>query len=283
MYSTAVKSLGRIPIKLPTHSSDDFCLTISDIERAVSKKTKLLIINSPENPTGAVYNRELIRDIHSFAQKQNIYFVHDEVYDAFVFEGVHENIFRHQNGIDSHSIIINSFSKKYAMMGWRLGWIIGCKEFIDNATKFHTNLTLNLGSLHQEAAASILNDLEVEKGLQQHVMNIKRNVLSLKQQLLNGTSFGLNASTPKGAFFLFPNVTKLFSKIPNEYKTANTKGEAVAQYLLKECKVAVVPGVIYGQHGSDYIRIAATVQYDKIVEAGERLLLTEKIPNAINI
>ena len=123
------------------------------------------------------------------------------------------------------------------MMGWRLGWVIGSKEFIDNATKMHTNLTLNLGSFHQDAAAAILNDEKVEKELRQHVQQVKKNVLSLKQLLQKGTGFDLSNGTPKAAFFLFPNISGLYSKNPGEYKTAPTKGVAVTQFLLKEHKV----------------------------------------------
>ncbi|GGA93282.1 hypothetical protein GCM10011511_15860 [Puia dinghuensis] len=272
LYETAVKMLGRIPVKIPTSPENGFCLTVEQIEDATTENTKMILINSPENPTGAVYSGQTIKGIHELAKKYGIQFVHDEVYDTFVFNGQHENVFRHQTEADSASVLINGFSKKFSMMGWRLGWTVGSKEYINNATKVHTNLTLNLGSFHQDCAATILNHESIDDYLRDHVKIIENNGKILKSALRKESGFMLSEVTPKGAFFLFPEISELYAAMPEKYKESKTKGEGVAQYLLHEHKVAVVPGMIYGKAGNDYIRVVAAVEEDKVNEAARRFI-----------
>ena len=161
----------------------------SDIVNAITDRTRMILINSPENPTGAVYSEKSIKDIHDLSIKYNLHFVHDEVYDTYVFNGRHENIFRHQTEIDDASVLINSFSKKFSMMGWRLGWTIGSREYILNATKVHTNLTLNLASLLQNSAATILNDPTIEKYFESNMRSIVQNINVLKGSLNRENGF----------------------------------------------------------------------------------------------
>lgn len=278
MYETAAKMLGRIPIKLPSRSAEDFCLNINDIEAHISAKTKMIIINSPENPTGTVYAPDLIMKIHSLARRYNFYFVHDEVYDAYVFnQRKHSNIFGHQTHTDANSLLINSFSKTFSMMGWRIGWIIGNAEAISQATKLHTNLTLNLAGFHQKAAASILNDPETESYCKDHIRQLEKNVSSFKSWLGESIGFDVNPATPSGGFFLFPRITRLYEHLPEEYTKLSTRGECVAQYLLKEIGIGVIPGCIYGKSGNDYIRIAVTVEEEKLEIARQRLLALDEL------
>jgi aspartate/methionine/tyrosine aminotransferase len=271
LYETAVRLLGRAPIKLPTSASDGSCLSIDAITSSITPRTKMLIVNSPENPTGAVYPQDKLKGIHELAVERGFYFVHDEVYDSFIFDGQHENYLRLHEKIDDNSILINSFSKRFSMMGWRLGWIIGGKKIIDNATKVHTNLTLNLGVLHQDAAASVLNNQEVEKSLRKHVEQIKDNMNLLGSSLASVSEINLINGVPKAGFFLFPDISDLYEVIPAKYKNYSTKGEGVMEYLLEEHRVAVVPGYIYGKAGSNCIRIVAAVAHKAAKEAASRL------------
>jgi aspartate/methionine/tyrosine aminotransferase len=270
LYETAVRFLGRVPVKLPTHAEDGFVLDPDSVAKAITSKTKLLIINSPENPTGAVYGKDVLLKLNELAEKNDFYFIHDEVYDSFLFEGTHQNIFRHQSTIGPRSILINSFSKRFSMMGWRLGWIIANKDFLTEATKVHTNLTLNLGILHQDAASTVLNDIAVEDELKQHVKQISANMEVLINALANADGFSLPFGKPKSGFFLFPNISGLYDMMPDKFKAYRTKGEGVMEYMLERYKIAIVPGFIYGQSGNDAIRVVAAVNKEDIAIAASR-------------
>lgn len=280
LYEIAGTLLGRVPVKVPTRAENGFCLDIRDIENAITSKTRMILINSPENPTGAVYDHQLIKEIHSLAQRHDLYFAHDEVYDGFVFNGTHENIFRHESHIDDNSILINGFSKKFSMMGWRLGWLIGSANVISNAVKVHTNMTLNLGSFHQQAAASILNDPSIDGYLEGNLASVINNVAILRVSLTETPGFQLQNGIPKGGLFLFPEVSGLYDSLPDPYKRLQTKGESVAEFLLNECRIAVVPGIVYGSTGADHIRIVASVEERIAKEAAKRFSSIMK-PEAI--
>lgn len=271
MYETAVKLLGRIPIKIPTSANNKFCLNTTNLKNAITERTKLLIINSPENPTGAVYNKTLIEEIQVLSETHNFYFVQDEVYDSFVFDDTHQNILSTNNHIPKNCILINSFSKKYAMMGWRLGWIVAEEPVIVSATKIHTNLTLNLNSFNQDAASVLLNNEKVELQLKSNAKQIKENMEKLYSALVKIKGISLVGGMPKAGFFLFPDVSELYTTIPKKYKKYPTIGECVMEYFIEKYKIATVPGHIYGKCGENCIRIVVAVESNKIEEAVHRL------------
>ncbi|WP_198163586.1 pyridoxal phosphate-dependent aminotransferase [Pedobacter cryoconitis] len=271
MYETAVKLLGRVPVRLPTHADTNYCMDIQIIKKYTTANTKLIIINSPGNPTGGVYGRDLINEIAEFTKANGIYFVHDEVYDSYVFNDKHYNIFSLKNKIPDNCILINSFSKSFSMMSWRLGWMIGGEHIISNATKIHTNLTLNLGGFHQDSASILLNNEVVDSEVMVHFENIGRSMVNLWEAISKVEGIDAGNKPPKGGFFLFPNVSKLYEKIPNKFKTCNTIGECVTEYFLERYKIAVVPGCVYGQSGNDHIRIVVAVEEDKINQVILRL------------
>ena len=158
------------------------------------------------------------------------------------------------------------------MMGYRLGWLVGSKTIIDSAVKLHTLLTLTLRSPEQHLAAKILNDPETFTYLEENLATIKKNVNILTDALNDSWAFDMMDAEPKGAFFIFPSVTELFSFIPPQYRLQNkTVGECVAQYLLVEHKLAVVPGYVYGKQGENHIRIVAAVEQSVAVEAANRI------------
>jgi aspartate/methionine/tyrosine aminotransferase len=278
LYETAATLLGRKAVKVPTHAADGFTLNVDEIRARISDKTKLIIINSPENPTGSIYAEEKIIALHQLAKEKGIYFVHDEVYDSFLFNRTHKNLFSYINNIDTNAVLINSFSKRYAMMGWRLGWIVSNREAINNALKIHTNLTLNLGSWHQEAAATVVNNADADAEIRSNVAQIEKNMHLLGQAILAVPGMELPTGIPEGAFFLFPNVSNLYDRIDDKYKVLKTKGEAVMEFLLSEHKVAVVPGYIYGKAGNDCVRVVAAVEEEKILKACRLLTMDAAIP-----
>jgi aspartate/methionine/tyrosine aminotransferase len=272
LYEFIAKILCRKPVKLKTRPDNNFTLTAADVKSAISEKTAAIIINSPENPTGAVYGRELIRSLRNIANDNHLYFIHDEVYDSFVFAGVHENVLQLDPEINERCVLINSFSKRFSMMGYRLGWLVGSKKIIDSAVKLHTLLTLTLRSPEQHLASKVLNDPETFSYLERNLVAIKENVSILTDALNESWAFDMMNTEPQGAFFIFPSVIELFRSIPIQYRQQDrTVGECVARYLLLEHKIAVVPGYVYGKEGENHIRIVAAVERSVAIAAASRI------------
>jgi aspartate/methionine/tyrosine aminotransferase len=270
LYETAVRLLERIPVRVPTRVENGFVLDPSDVKSFISAKTKLLFINSPENPTGAAYPREVFQGLGDLALHHGFYLVHDEVYDSMVFRQAHYNLL-HESEWPPYLVLINSFSKRYSMMGWRLGWMAGPEAIITAAVKAHTNLTLNLVGFHQTVAGSLLNDPAVEAETAAHVQQIERQLNALSNALDQHEGFQPLPMQPKGGLFLFPNILPYFSQLPLEWQKKHaTPGEVVAAHLLQNGKVAVVPGYVYGPSGANHVRLVGAVAASEIERACQR-------------
>lgn len=267
LYETVVRLLNRVPVKIPSSARAGFVLTAAEIAPHLTPKSKLMFVNSPDNPTGAVYGMADLRAIYELAVAHDFYLVHDEVYDSFLGQKEHNNLLK-DGAFPERYVLINSFSKRFSMMGWRLGWMAASARIIEAALKVHTNLTLNLGSFHQYIAGTLLNDPEVEVEVARHAAQIDRQIQQLFEVLESHPLFELSGHRPQGGFFLFPNVSALFEAMPAQYqKTTVTKGEAVATYLLDVHKIAVVPGYIYGPMGHNHVRIVAAIPADELEKA----------------
>lgn len=270
LYETAVRLLHRVPVRIATRLENGFVLDPADLKAAISPRCKLLFINSPENPTGAVYPREVFREIGAMAEKHGFYILHDEVYDSFLFEGTHYNLLR-EGAHPPYLVLLNSFSKRYSMMGWRLGWMVASEAVIAAALKVHTNLTLNLVAFQQEAASVLLNDPEVEADTAAHVRRIAVQIGDLYEALSAHEGFRL-LMPPKGAFFLFPEVSEYFQALSAGCRERYpTPGEAVAAHLLEYYKIAVVPGYVYGPSGANHVRWVGAAAMESTRLACERL------------
>ncbi len=271
LYETVVRLLNRVPVRVPTTPENGFVLDPEAVKPFLSPRTRLMFINSPENPTGAVYSRETFLALGALAEASAFYLVHDEVYDSFLFDKPHYNLLR-EGHWPPYLVLINSFSKRYAMMGWRLGWLAAAEAVVDAAIKVHTNLTLNLGSFHQEIAGTLLNDPEAETGLAGHTRQIQAQLEQLWLVLGAHKGFRLPPQGPQGGFFLFPNIATLHAILPESWKTGHaTPGESVAAYLLAEHKLAVVPGYVYGPAGNDHVRIVGAVTAEDLARACARI------------
>jgi aspartate/methionine/tyrosine aminotransferase len=270
LYETAVRLLNRVPRRIPTRAENGFVLDPQDVAQALNGRTKLLFINSPENPTGAVYPGETFRALGQLAEQHGFMIVHDEVYDTFVFRQAHYNLLC-EGEWPPYLVLINSFSKHYAMMGWRLGWMAAAEPIISAALKVHTNLTLNLGNFHQQVAGTLLNDPEVEAEVAGHALQIERQLGTLAGALAHHPGFRPLAHAPQGGFFLFPDVTPYYDSLPETLKKDfNTPGEAVAAHLLAQDKIAVVPGYVYGPSSANHVRLVGAVTAAELERACAR-------------
>lgn len=270
LYETAVRLLNRIPVRIQTRVAHGFVLDPQDVAAAITHRTKLIFINSPENPSGAVYPKTVFQALGKLAEQHGFYLAHDEVYDSFLFNQSHYNLLC-EGEWPPYLIMINSFSKRYAMMGWRLGWIAGSEAVINAAVKAHTNLTLNLVGFHQQVAGALLNDLEVEAETAAHVLQIERQLKSLSNTLEKHEGFR-HVMQPKGGLFLFPDVLPYYRSLSKEWQErAMSPGEAVAAHLLQHQKIAVVPGYVYGPSGANHVRFVGAVDPAVLERACERL------------
>lgn len=272
LYETVIRLLGRIPVRIPVLASEGFQLEPEKVSSAITPKTKLLFINSPNNPTGSVHDREHFLALGALAEQYGFYIAHDEVYDCFLYGGrSHYNLLREGN-LPPYLVLINSFSKHYAMMGWRLGWMVASPVIIEAATKIHTNLTLNLGNFHQDAAAVLLNDPEVDAEIESHVAQIERQMGALASAIRQNPGFVLEEENPAGAFFLFPDIMPLYEQLDSHTQSAYASpSEAVAAFMIKKIKIAVVPGYIYGPSGHNHVRIVGAAAPAEIRRACEKL------------
>ena len=255
LYEPITVCLGRQPVRLQTSVNRGFCLDPADLRRVITKRTRLLLLNSPENPTGAVYDRATLAAITSLAGEYKFYIMHDEVFDDFAYGGEHTPALA-LDPTTTRTIMVNSFSKRFGMTGWRLGWLVAAPEVVKQAAKAHTYISLATGTMLQEAAATILNDSSVGREVAERAVVLRERSHRFLRDLLALDGFTCPAGPPKGGFYLFVCVADLHRELALAANDYHTISESTARYLLETCKVAVVPGTGFGAAGEGYVRIS---------------------------
>lgn len=269
-YSEMVKMCGAVPVPvLPEDGT--FYPRIQDIEQVFTSYTKAIIINSPNNPTGAVYSREFIRDVVDFAQKKGVYLIMDDIYHRLVFDGVEwVNVFDYAQDLDDHSkiIVINGVSKQYAMTGFRIGWAIASKKLIEVMRILQGHQTSGPSVVMQKAAVGALNGVQSQVEALRVTLQNNRNVMMERLAAFNG----VRASKPMGSFYVFVDFSY--------YEKDSRK---LANFLLDKVRVATVPGVDFGLDG--YLRLSTCGSIKDITEGIERIkwALDPDSPNELYI
>ncbi|WP_297062440.1 pyridoxal phosphate-dependent aminotransferase [Thermococcus sp.] len=263
-YAPAVILAGGKPVEVPTYEENEFRLSVDDLEKHVTKKTRALIINTPNNPTGAVLTRRDLEEIADFAVEHDLIVLSDEVYEHFVYDGVKNHSIASLNGMFERTITINGFSKTFAMTGWRLGFVAAPSWIIEKMTRFQMYNATCPVTFVQYAAAKALEDERSWKAVQEMRREYDRR-RNLVWKRLN--EMGLPTVKPKGAFYIFPRIRE----------TGLTDKE-FSELMLREARVAVVPGSAFGKAGEGYIRISYATAYEKLEEAMDRMekVLKEK-------
>jgi len=241
-YTSMVKIVGGIPVYYPLRESNNFIPKVEDIENRISERTKAIIINTPHNPTGAVYPKEVLKSISEIAQEHDLILISDEVYENIVFDqNEHYSLLNIKN-IEENTIVINSFSKTFAMTGWRLGFVISKnKEIIENMTKLQEGTTACAPSMLQKAAIIALESCQsFVTQMVQELKNRRDTIVKLLSEIEN-----VSFISPQGTFYLFLNVS--------EY---TTDSYSFVERLLTTKHVAVAPGRAFGENGEGYIRIS---------------------------
>jgi len=252
-YGPLTELAGGIPVYIDT-KENGFKLTPKILEKSIDKKAKAMILNYPANPTGVSYTKKELTDINRVLLKHKILCISDEIYGDLTYDFEHTP-FATLPGAKNNTIYLNGFSKSYAMTGWRVGFVCGPKEIIAAMTKIHQYTIMCVPITSQMAACEAL-----QTG-RKSVEEMKREYRRRREFVFSRLNeLGLNCHKPEGAFYAFPSIK-------------NTKMNALefAQSLLKEQKVAVVPGTAFGKEFDNYVRISYAASFDNIKEALVRI------------
>lgn len=259
-YPELVKLADGVPVFVETSEENNYKYTIKDLEKSVSDKTKAILINSPNNPTGTIYHKEELIEIAEFAKKHDLLIVSDEIYEKLIYDGEkHISIASLSQDAYERTIVINGVSKTYSMTGWRLGYAAASKEITKLMTSIQSHMTSNVNTITQYAAIEALNGpVENLNNMVKEFEN-RRNFMVDKLSKIDGVSI----IKPSGAFYIMVNISS--------YLNTSFKGEEIknsidfARVLLDEEKVAVIPGSGFGL--DDYIRLSYATSM-KIIEVG---------------
>jgi len=266
-YAPSVILAGGKPVEVPTYEENEFRLTADELEKYVTPKTRALIINTPNNPTGAVLTKKDLEEIADFAVEHDLMILSDEVYEYFVYDGVKNYSIASLDGMFDRVITINSFSKTFAMTGWRLGFVVAPEWVIERMTRFQMyNVTCPV-TFVQYAAAKALRDERSWKAVEEMRKEYDRR-RNLVWKRLN--EMGLPTVKPKGAFYIFPRV-----------KDTGLTSKEFSELMIREAKVVMVPGSAFGKAGEGYVRISYATAYEKLEEAMNRMEKVLKEKNLI--
>ncbi len=259
-YLPCVKMAGGVPVRVSLEEKDEFKLTGKKLEEAITDKTKMVVLPFPNNPTGAVMSAGELQVIADLVKKHDLFVMSDEIYSELSYQGKHVSI-ASLSGMAERSVVINGFSKSFAMTGWRLGYAAAPREIISQMTKIHQYVIMSAPTTSQYAAVEALKNGigDVERMRESYDQRRRFLVKELNEM-------GLPCFEPYGAFYVFPNISK-FGMTSEEFATK----------LLREQRVAVVPGDAFGQCGEGFLRISYAYSSDNLKRA------LEKIQNFIDI
>ncbi len=253
-YAPTAKMVNAVPVMVPTTPETEFQLTAEAIETAITPRTKAILLASPNNPTGAVTRREQLTQIADVAARHNLIVIADEIYDRLVY-GTEHICFASLPGMRHRTIVLQGFSKSYAMTGWRVGYLAGPTELVWEIRKLHQYLIMSAPTASQWAA---LKALEVGDP---YVEDMRAEYDRRRRLIVGGLNdLGMACTEPQGAFYAFPCVGQ-----------TGLDDNIFAEMLLQEEHVAVVPGRAFGAAGAGFVRMSYATAYEKIEVALERI------------
>lgn len=254
-YVPLTQMAGGVPVILETKAENDFRLTAEELRAKITPKTKLLILPFPNNPTGAVMRREHLEEIAAVVREHNLLVLSDEIYSELTYGSTPHVSIAAIDGMRERTVVINGFSKAYAMTGWRLGFAMGPKEIIGQMTKLHQYAIMSAPSMSQYAAIEALEhgDDDIEEMRSQYDMRRRLIVDGLN-------SLGLNCFEPEGAFYVFPCIGK-----------TGLSSQEFCEKLIYAERVAIVPGNAFGDCGEGFARVAYSNSIANITEALKRI------------
>jgi aminotransferase len=253
-YQAEVILAGGVPIEIPTFVEDGFQVQPDRLEIAITPRTKAILLGYPNNPTGAVYSREVLLEIARIAEEHDLIIISDELYDQLVY-GVQHVCFPSLPGMRPRTVLLGGFSKNYAMTGWRAGFACGPADIIKGLVRVHQYTIMSAPTMSQLAA------LEAIQHGHKYVVQMRDEYDRRRKLIVGGLNqLGLPTFEPHGAFYAFPNVA-----------LTGMDDATFAQKLLEEERVAVVPGTSFGAGGEGFVRCSYATAYEKIEEALRRM------------
>ncbi|NLH20557.1 MAG: aminotransferase class I/II-fold pyridoxal phosphate-dependent enzyme [Methanothrix sp.] len=253
-YAPDVVLAGGVARAVPTRLEEEFRLRPEDVSAAVTDKSRVLLLSYPNNPTGAIMTRSDLEELADVVVENDLLVVSDEVYAKLTYSGSHAS-FAQLEGMQERTIILNGLSKSHAMTGWRIGYALGDPDLVGAMTKIHQYTMLCAPTMAQVAAIEAMQKGDEEMVHMRHEYNLRRRMF------VSGLNrIGLDCFEPKGAFYAFPSV-----------RSWGLSSEEFAERLLKEQKVAVVPGSVFGQSGEGFLRCSYATSREELIEALDRM------------
>lgn len=253
-YEPCALLAGATPVIINLKAENEFRLTAAELEEAITDKTKLLVLPFPNNPTGAIMERKDLEAIAEVIKKHDIYVMSDEIYAELTYKGEHVSI-ASLPGMQERTLLINGFSKAYAMTGWRMGYVCGPAKILEQMTKIHQFAIMCAPTTSQYAAIEALKNGDEDVAEMRDAYNQRRRYL-----LHEFKEIGMDCFEPYGAFYVFPSIQK-FGMTSDEF----------AERLLREQKLAVVPGTAFGDSGEGFLRISYAYSIDNLKRAMGRI------------
>ena len=254
-YTPLTQMAGGTPVPLPTLAKDQFKLTPDRLRAAITPRTKLLILPYPNNPTGAIMTRDELEAVAAVLRDTNIIVISDEIYCSLTYGAAPHVCFAELDGMRERTIVVDGFSKSYAMTGWRLGWAMGPKELMRHICKIHQFGIMSAPTTAQFAGIEAIRTGEDDIERMRTQSDIRRRYL-----LGELRSMGLTCFEPQGAFYAFPSIA-----------STGLSSEAFCERLLHEQQVAVVPGSAFGKSGDGHVRISYSYSMNHLREACFRM------------
>jgi len=265
-YTEQIKFAQAVPVFIPTYPEEAFQLSAAQVEEKITPQTKLLLLNSPHNPTGAVYDQEELKKIAQLLLKYQIYCICDEIYEKLIYDNAkHFTIASLSEEVKAKTIIINGVSKSYAMTGWRIGYAAGPEEIISGMSKIQGHSTSNPNSIAQKASVEAL------LGRQDTIAEMRKAFDERRKYMVERLNQmeGISCLNPSGAFYAFPRVSDVLKR-GIEYQGKKIENSLdLSDFILKEAEVALIPGSAFEAEG--YLRLSYATSMEDIQEGLNRI------------
>ena len=263
-YPESIRLAGGVPVEVLADETQEYKVTVDQLEAARTERTKVLLFNSPSNPTGAVYSRDEVEAIGRWAVEHGLWVMTDEIYEHLVYDGLETaSMPVVVPELADRCVVVNGVAKTYAMTGWRVGWVVGPRDVVKAATNLQSHATSNVSNVAQRAAiAAVSGDLTAVEEMKVAFDRRRRKIVEMLNQI-----DGVVCPDPKGAFYAYPSVKGLLGRTVDGV-TPQTSTE-LAELILEKAEVAAVPGEAFGSPG--YLRFSYALGDDDLVEGISRL------------
>ena len=255
-YFYCVRMAGANPISVPALQEHDFVPQLEDFRSRITSKTRMIVINTPNNPTGAVFDAQALEQLAQLAKEKDLYVLSDEIYEKMVYDGSRHISIGSLPDMKKRTITVNGFSKNYSMTGWRLGSVAADSEVISALVRIHQYATICATSFAQYGAVAALTGPQTE--IENMINEFDRRRMLVYNALKEMP--GIDVVKPLGAFYIFPSI-----------KETGKSSQEMTLYLLEEAKIAVVPGHVFGDYGEGFIRLSYANSYENLEKAMESM------------